>query len=423
MLLSLLVPVALALSLDEAWRIAETDGDDAALIASQMRAATTIRGQAASALLPRLSLSGGYTVNQYESAIDFSKMIPEDLAGLVGDTEPIVVNEKSFWSGSVSVVQPLFSGSALPAWTAANATARAAEAQARAQLDQLRVGVANTYWAAFLSRERVRLAMDNVARAEKYLALAETRERIGAGRGIDTAQAGVALARARRELVQAEAGKVQAEVGLSRLLGTEPDVALDRPEPRGVTLASPAAAAERALGAPAITASEERARAAQAARTATDLGWIPTINGRFTESFSENSGFSGEEWNWQAALTADWVLFDGGYRIAKQREAAMNKDVATHVVARDRDQAEADARSLWAAHRAAKQARGLAVEERALAEKTLTLAEAAYELGALTFLDLWQTRQQRDGAELAELTADMQLDLAAITLVAKTGGW
>ena len=423
MLLSLLAPVAFALTLDEAWSIAETQGDDAALIERQMGAATTIRGQALAALLPKLSATGGYTINQYESTIDFSKMIPEELASFVGDSEPIVVNKKSFWSGSATVVQPLFSGSALPAWGAANATARAAEAQADAQMDQLRVGVASAYWAAFLGRERVRLTTDSVARAEKYLALAETRESVGAGRGIDTAQAGVALARARREKVQAEAGKIQAEEGLARLLGTEPGVDLERPARRALSVASTEAAVKGALDAPALTASEERARAARGVRTATDLGWIPSVSGRFTEAYSENSGFSGEEWNWQAAITADWTLFDGGYRIAKQREAAMNAQLATRALERDQDQAEADARTLWAAHTAAKEAQGLAVQERELADKALKLAEASYELGALTFLDLWQTRQQRDGAELAELAADMQLDLAAANLIAKTGGW
>jgi predicted Rossmann fold flavoprotein len=114
---------------------------------------------------------------------------------------------------------------------------------------------------------------------------------------------------------------------------------------------------------------------------------------------------------------------DFGYRIAKQREAAMNTHLATRALERDQDQAEADARSLWAAHTAAKEAQSLAMQERALAEKALKLAEASYELGALTFLDLWQTRQQRDGAELAELAADMQLDLAAVNLIARTGGW
>ncbi len=72
-------------------------------------------------------------------------------------------------------------------------------------------------------------------------------------------------------------------------------------------------------------------------RTATDLGWVPSVSARFTESFSENSGFSGEEWNWQAAVTADWNLFDGGYRIAKQREAAMNVQVASLAEERERE--------------------------------------------------------------------------------------
>ena len=423
MLLSLLVSTAFALTLDEAWSIAEAQGDDAAMIRRQVGAATTIRGQAMSALLPRVSATGGYTVNQYESTIDFSKLIPEELAALAGDSEPVVVNAKSYWSGSATVVQPLFSGSALPAWQAADATARAAEAQAAAQIDQLRVGVATAYWGAYLARERVRVVTDGVARATSYLTLAEARETIGAGRAIDTAQAGVALARARREQVQAEAGKVQAEETLARLLGCAPDVALTRPERRPLTMTNPQHAVDEALLAPSVMASEARATAARAARTATDLGWIPTISGRFTEAYSQNSGFSGEEWNWQAAVTADWTLFDGGYRIAKQNEAAMNVALAARAYDRERDQATADARSLWAAHAAATAASALATEERALAEKALTLAEASYALGALTFLDLWQTRQQRDGAELAELAAEMQVDLAAVNLMARTGGW
>lgn len=423
MLLSLLVPAALALTLDDAWRLAAAEGVDAKLIERQEAAATTVRGQAAAALLPKVSVSAGYTVNQYETALDFSKMIPEDFQQFFGDSEPTVVNRKEFWSGSLTVIQPLFSGSALPAWYAAQATARAAEAQADAAMDQLRVGVASAYWGAYLSRERVRLATDAVARAEKHLALAEMREKVGAGRGIDTAQAGVALARARRELVQAEAGRTEAEQNLSRLLGVEPDVALERPMPTQVTLDGPDAAALMAVDAPPVTAAGERAKAARQVRTATDLGWVPSVNGRFTEAFSQNAGFSGEEWNWQIAVTADWAVFDGGYRIAKQREAAANAHLAGLVEERERAQAEVDARSLWARLEAARQARVQAAEERQLAEKALALAEASFELGGITFLDLWQTRQQRDGAEIAELAADMQLDLAGIALRARLGAW
>ncbi len=422
-MLPLLVPAAFALTLEEAWRLAETEGTDAALIERQAAAATTVRGQAAAALLPKVSLSAGYTINQYETTLDFSEMIPEEFAEFFPESDPVVVNEKAFWSGSLTVVQPLFSGSAIPAWSAAQAQARAAEAQADASLDQLRVGVARAYWGTFVARERVRLATDGVARAEKYLALAETRERVGAGRAIDTAQAGVALARARREKVQAEAGRVEAEENLARLLGVETDVPLERPVPSQAGVDGAEAAATQVLDAPLVTAAEERAKAARQVRTATDLGWVPSVNGRFTEAFSENAGFSGHDWNWQLAITADWALFDGGFRIAKQREAAMNAQAASLAEERERAQATADARSLWAQLEAARQARVQAAEERALAERALTLAEASYELGALTFLDLWQTRQQRDGAELAELSADMQLDLAAITLRAKLGGW
>lgn len=413
---------ALALTLDEAWERARSVGDDAALIEAQRDAGETIRGQAVSALMPRVSVTGGYTINQHEAAFDISRMLPEELAALVGETEPFVINQKTYWSGSATVVQPLFSGSAVPAWFAAGATARAATAQAESSLDQLEVGVARAYWGAFLAGERVRVASDSVARAEAWLKLAQERERLGAGRAIDTAQAGVALARARKERATAEAARVEAEAGLGRLLGLAEIDGLSRPVPAAVGVDSAEAAVARVSDAPSVRAAEERATAARQARTATDLGWVPTVSARFTEAYSENAGFSGEEWNWQAAITADWNLFDGGYRIAKQREAAFNQEVAARAASREVAQAEADTRALWAQWEGAREAQVQARAERALAEEALRLAEATYALGAMTFLDLWTARQQRDAAELGEIAAEMTLDLAGRALRARVGG-
>jgi outer membrane protein TolC len=419
MLISL--SLAYALTLEEAWQIADHDSDDAALIDGQAAATATIRGQAASALLPRVSLSGGYTINQYETELDFTKALPDSLKALIGESDPVVINKGEFWSGSLTVIQPLFSGQALPGWLAAQATARGAEAQAEASHAQLRLGVTRVYWGALLARERRAMLADAVERAEKYASLAEVRERVGAGRGIDTAQAAVALARARRELVLADAARVEAEENLARLLGVNASVTLERPTPQELGVDTVEDAVSAATSGPTVRAASERATAARHVRTATDLGWVPNVNGRFTEAYSENSGFSGEPWNWQIAVMADWQLFDGGYRIAKEQEAAHNARVATVAEQREREQAEADARTLWAQWKAAREARALAIEEHALAERALKLAEASYELGALTFLDLWATRQQRDGAALGELAADMQLDVASVSLQARIG--
>jgi multidrug efflux system outer membrane protein len=145
------------------------------------------------------------------------------------------------------------------------------------------------------------------------------------------------------------------------------------------------------------------------------------VSGRFTEAYNQNSGFSGEEWNWQVAVTADWPLFDGGFRIAKQREAAANAQLASLAAEREQDVVRADVRSAYANVDAAREARLQANEERALAERALALSEASYAAGAMTFLDLWQSRQQRDGAELATLGADMQLDLTIRALQARLG--
>jgi outer membrane protein len=417
----LVLGLAHALTLEEAWSIAERSSSESAIIDGQAAAAGTLRGQAVSALLPRVSLSGGYTINQYESTLDFTESLPDAMKELIGETEPRVINKGEFWSGNLTVVQPLFSGQALPGLQAAQASARAGEKSAEAARDQLRLGVTQAYWGTLLARERSRLMAESLERATTYAGLAEVRERLGAGRGIDTAQAGVALARARREKVMAEAARVQAEEALARLLGVEPDVVLERPALREPVATDAEAAAAAARGAPGVLAAAERATAAKSIRTATDVGWVPSVNGRFTEMFSENTGFSGEEWNWQVAVTAEWPLFDGGYRIAKQAEAAHNVRVASAAADRERELGEAEARTLFAQWEAAREAQSFAGEEAALAERALKLAEASYELGALTFLDLWATRQQRDAAALGQLAADMQLDVASVQLAVRMG--
>ncbi|MFN7144042.1 MAG: hypothetical protein ACK4YP_09715, partial [Myxococcota bacterium] len=125
----LLLNVASAATLEEAWAAAEGDGVELRLVKEQRIQAETLKTQAWSLLSPKLVLGATYTVNEYPIVIDFGEMIPEDFAEFIEPPEPIVVNEKEYFGWNASVVQPLFSGQALPLFNGATQTVKAARAE------------------------------------------------------------------------------------------------------------------------------------------------------------------------------------------------------------------------------------------------------------------------------------------------------
>ena len=104
---------------------------------------------------------------------------------------------------------------------------------------------------------------------------------------------------------------------------------LDTPAPREV----PWATVDDALAAarekrPELKAAREQALAAKATSTAAKLAWVPNVDGRFTQMWTENTGFNGENWNWMAVASATWVPWDGGFRVAEQARAASQQGLA-----------------------------------------------------------------------------------------------
>lgn len=407
-----------AMTLDEAWEKAASSSTARAL-AEQTAASDTLPAQVFSGILPHVDVQGTYTLNQTEVALDPSKFLPAGApAGAAGD--PIVIQQKDYFGASFTVVQPLFSGTAWPSYQASLASARSADAQQEARLDELRFGVARAYWAVVATREQVTLAGDRLEHAKSEAALVERRATLGGVEPTAALSAQIAAKQAERDLADAQAQQTAAEQNLSVLIGIDPATPLDKPQPRAIPYSDVDAAIARAQGGPAVTAADERASAAQRVKTTTDLGWVPTVNGRFSELYSQNTGFSGKNWNWQVGVTADWT-FDGGYRLAKEREAGHQAAAADIAATRERDQAAADVRGAWASIDAARHAHDLAAEQLGLAEESLRKAEKAYEVGSLAFIDLDSARKMRDGAALGVLSADMQLDLSVDALLARTG--
>ena len=200
-------------------------------------------------------------------------------------------------------------------------------------------------------------------------------------------------------------------------LVNHPVDALVEPKAETATLASVDDALHDAWAKrPDLRAAEAQARLARAQSTVSRLSWVPTLDGRFTEAWSENTGFSGEPWNGQIGLAARWTLWDGGYRLIDHAQTHSNATLADSAARQAREQVEVDVRQAWAESDRAHAAWVAAERERTLAEENLRLADVSFQAGASTFLDLEDARVSLESARVRELQERMNVHLGALGL-------
>lgn len=424
----LLLNVASAATLEEAWAAAEGDGVELRLVKEQRIQAETLKTQAWSLLSPKLVLGASYTINEYPIEIDFAAALaegmPEEFAPFFEDveSEPIVVNKKEFFAWNASVVQPIFSGQALPLFNGATQTVKASRAEEQAKRAQIRAGIAEAYYGVVVAREGEKLAERALEHARAHAKLATQQVDVGLAPPTARLQAEIAVARAERERANAVQGKVRAEEALSRLTGWPSDTPVSLPSAAEVPYAELAVAEERARNnRPEIAQAVHQAKAARYGRIASDLAWLPSVDGRFTWSYTENTGFTDDKDMWQFVVKADWVLWDGGARIAEQQKLASQRRMALLAEERAREVATEEVRGAWEAYTTAQTALAAVERELALAKENLRLAEVGFTAGSLSFLEVEDARVGLLAAELGALQTRAQRDLAALKLKVATG--
>lgn len=413
--------VAQAASLEEVWTAVDSHAAEHTIIEAQAEARATQVGQALGAFGPRVMVSGSWTVNEFEASFDPASFVPEALLGAIGDTEPIIIQAKEAFSGTATIVQPLLVSEAITGLQAARASARASEAERAASLSDLRLLVASSYWTVLLARDREAILQQSLESARRHRDLVQGRVALGVARPTDGAAAEIDVLRAERDQLDAAASRRRAELELARLTGMAPEVSLDRPATRALPYVTASDAIARTAGTPRVLAAEHRADAAGRLATGSALGWVPTLSARFTEAFSENTGFTGKMFQWQAAISADWQLWDGGGRLARVHESHATAAMADASARREREVAETDVARRWSDLDAARRSLEVSTQERALAEDSLRIAEQAYALGGLTEIELADARLRVEGARLAVAGAEMSVDMAALALLHATG--
>lgn len=416
-------------TLDEAWAAAQEHSAALALVEEQVVQARGYRVQALAAVLPQLTMTGNYIINDHETTADLGgglfDALPPEFAPLFEGVEvpPIVLEEKAYPTFELQVAQPLVNGQAIPALRAVGMNLRAAEAQARAVRAQLRQGLAQAWYGAALAREGARLAEEGLALAERHAAQVGALIEAGVATEQARLQAQLAVTRARREVAAARAGAVEAEAALRSLTGAELAAELAVPAAMEVPFGTLEEALAALDGRPDLAAAGYQSSAAAASRTISYLGWAPSLNLVFRYNQSPVTDFNPDGSRWRLILNAQWNLWDGGMRIGANQVAASQYRQATEAERMAREGAEREVRVAWERRARSLAALALVEGEVALAEESLRLAEASWSAGTLTFLELEDARMGLRASRMALASERAARDLAVIDLLVATGRW
>jgi NodT family efflux transporter outer membrane factor (OMF) lipoprotein len=325
----------------------------------------------------------------------------------------------------------------LDLWGRNTAGVRGAEADLRATAYDsetvrltLLAGVANAYFEVLSLRGRLALASENLAIAERVLALVQARARNGAVSPLDVARQEAAVLSQRAARLPLEQLERQTLAALAVLLGRVPEgfgVQATGLADLAVPSVNPGLPADLLVRRPDLAAAEASLAAANADLSAARAALLPSI--QLTGSAGVASGallafLGGASTGVAIGVSVMQTIFDGGrlragVTIAESRERALVEAYRKAILS-----AFADVESaLGAVHRLAqREALQRQIQDRT--REALRLAEVRYREGADDLLSVLDAQRTLFNAEdqLAQIRLD-RLDAAIALYKALGGGW
>jgi outer membrane protein TolC len=319
--------------------------------------------------------------------------------------------------------------------TANVAAAEKAVAAAREEVGAALSGVllqAGTYYFdGLLARRRAQVQEEAIAVFEKQREWAQRRFQAGAGPELDVLRAEVATANARPPLIRARNDE---KVALARLVETIGlDLARRLEQPFALVEnwpeAAPAWPLERyfdhaAAGRPEFQAlrlqslaSLDRLRAVDATRRP-QLG---VLAGYGLSGRQFNDGFGSPLEGWSMTAQASWLLWDGGATEGRRRQEESRRAQFDLERLRLDHAVHREVQEAWLACTEAAEIRATAATVVRTATEVLRQAEARFEAGAATQLDVLEAQFELTRARLEQFQADYAANVSLLRLEQASG--
>lgn len=386
--------------LDEFLRGARTSSTENA----EARAARRQLGAEADATLgralPRLSLGGTYTRNEFETTLR--------LPGDGGPATTVTVTPRDQLDGAATLDVPLIDLASFARIAAARTSAGASAQQQAATELRVQSLVSQNYHQLVANLALVEASRRALDVAQASLRIAEARHRAGSTPLLDVDRARAEVERNVQQLASADLGVSLVARALESLSGISPEVE------RGVSLADDLheePPLERFQAPddeiPALAAAIKSRVAQEQQARAQRLSLVPSLNANLTERVTNAEGLAGRDAYWQAVVGLTWSLdltTIAGIRAQEAAaEGARAREQRARLAARD------DIHRAWTTVRtniARSRSARLQAEVSGRAEE---LALERYQAGVAAQLDLLQAQRDAFAAAAARIQADADL--------------
>lgn len=409
---------AAGLSLDECLRLAATRHPALTAAQAGVTAANEAVGEAQAPYLPQIDLSAGYHRWQRHAFLPSGLTLP-------GRAIPDVIGPLNDWTGGISSRVTLYDfGERRAGLDSAVARRGAAEADAATTQADVRWSVQSAFFALATAQDLQAVAEKNLVRTEQHLHMVEVLRGSGAVSQADVLRLQAEVAAARLQVIGARSGVRVAGGRLNTTMGrpAETPLAIVTPSlPPPPTPEDLPAAIEHALARrPELLSAEKRATAARANVESARASRAPKL--RADGSFGWNdSAWLPETQEWQAGLSIDLPVFDGGSR---GRRVARSRAELTREEANLENRRLQIRQEVWAARTELDRTwASIAANEASVqaSAESLRVVQERYQTGAAVVTDLLDTQTALVRAEAGLAAARWDYLAARATYDRATG--
>lgn len=342
-----------------------------------------------------------------------------EIRAAAANAKPLVVQPANVLAATATLNVPLFNGRAFPLlFNALDAVDVAERAQGQVQ-SALRYSATRAYFGALTAKKMVALAERQVESAGKHQQATRVRVEAATQPPLALRRAELDLLRAKQQLTAARAAYDGAVAALGLLMGRQEAFDVTEPAAEASPFVLPKSGEETALLDKALSAradvAAQRLSVQIAGRGELDawMMFLPSVNlSASARGTSFTSGFVDDPITGTLAITAQLPLYDGGVRYAALKEGASRTREARINLQQLEDRVRAQVRGNLRDLRDREASLALAREAAAVAGMAHEQAQAMFDAGVGTSLDVSDTALAQFVADNELVRAELELQLA-----------
>ena len=294
-------------------------------------------------------------------------------------------------SNSFSLSVPIFNPSLMAAEKRAKAGYQSKVLGEELAFIELKHTVSNAYYTLLATIDSKKVCEQSVAALEDHLKNVQAQYDVGVVAKVDLLRSEVELTSAQQDLIKAGNRHNIAEARLNNMMGIAQDTRLaPKEELKYIVYEEELSNCINYAMLHRLDLQQSRlqVKAAEASLNSAKAGWLPSISGQLSNSWSDNKWPGDKDSNWGVGVGLSMNVFDSGVTKSNVASAKANLMIAKESYRQDTDNVELDVRNCYNTLREAERRISTTQVAVSKAEEDYHIAQVRYEAGVGTNTDV-----------------------------------